>query len=249
MDRLEKLEAKVAALARWFSPVTYDVIDVHRDIAAIDAEPEPPTRVKGVSAHEAATDRLCRQTWEPIIVALQDKLDTLTVHTILSRVDALIRERDAYKRAKTENDERFMIERDTARQERDAALAKLGKTAAAHSDCIHDRDAARAEVERLTAEVATLRVRDAEARWVLDKKRSYSAEWEDRRDAYLAGKVAPDPLLVEVRAALLGLVESRLYAGPCWCRRDDPHVESHHGYCARVRAILAQIDARIGGGG
>jgi hypothetical protein len=35
---------------------------------------------------------------------------------------ALKAERDAYKKAKQENDERFMIERDTARAERDAAV-------------------------------------------------------------------------------------------------------------------------------
>lgn len=34
----------------------------------------------------------------------------------------LERERDAYKRAKQENDERFMLERDEARRERDEAL-------------------------------------------------------------------------------------------------------------------------------
>lgn len=36
-------------------------------------------------------------------------------------------ERDAYKRAKAENDERFMIERDEARHERDAAIARAEK--------------------------------------------------------------------------------------------------------------------------
>ena len=36
----------------------------------------------------------------------------------------LERERDAYKRAKQENDERFMLERDEARRERDEARAE-----------------------------------------------------------------------------------------------------------------------------
>lgn len=37
----------------------------------------------------------------------------------------LAKERDAYKRAKAENDERFMLERGTARMERDTALARV----------------------------------------------------------------------------------------------------------------------------
>ena len=37
-----------------------------------------------------------------------------------ARLAALLAERDAYKRAKAENDERFMVERDEARAERDA---------------------------------------------------------------------------------------------------------------------------------
>lgn len=39
--------------------------------------------------------------------------------------DEAMRERDAYKKAKQENDERFCNERDTARQERDVALKEL----------------------------------------------------------------------------------------------------------------------------
>ena len=42
-----------------------------------------------------------------------------------AQVAALTAERDAYKRAKAENDERFMLERDEARRERDTALARI----------------------------------------------------------------------------------------------------------------------------
>jgi uncharacterized coiled-coil protein SlyX len=43
----------------------------------------------------------------------------------IERRDAAIRERDAYKRAKAENDDRFMGERDEARRERDTLRAEL----------------------------------------------------------------------------------------------------------------------------
>lgn len=42
-----------------------------------------------------------------------------------AQVATLTAERDAYKRAKAENDERFMLERDEARSERDTALARI----------------------------------------------------------------------------------------------------------------------------
>jgi hypothetical protein len=43
------------------------------------------------------------------------------------QVSTLTKERDAYRKAKAENDERFMQERDVTRQERDAAVALLAK--------------------------------------------------------------------------------------------------------------------------
>ena len=42
-------------------------------------------------------------------------------------VDALVAERDAYRKAKQENDERFMLERDEARVERDRLREALGR--------------------------------------------------------------------------------------------------------------------------
>lgn len=47
------------------------------------------------------------------------------VRILVDRLAAMEAERDAYKRAKRENDERYMIERDDARRERDAALARV----------------------------------------------------------------------------------------------------------------------------
>jgi len=51
---------------------------------------------------------------------------------------AMRRERDAYRKAKQENDERFMIERDTARAERDEARARIARYVAA----VDEREAA-----------------------------------------------------------------------------------------------------------
>jgi hypothetical protein len=50
--------------------------------------------------------------------------DNLAPAVLLKRALAAERERDAYKRAKNENDERFMLERDEARRERDEARAE-----------------------------------------------------------------------------------------------------------------------------
>ena len=47
------------------------------------------------------------------------------LHNAFPALAAAVRERDAYRKAKAENDERFMLERDEARRERDAALAEL----------------------------------------------------------------------------------------------------------------------------
>ena len=96
--------------------------------------------------------------------ALRDLLDAR------AEVEKITRERDAYRRAKSENDDRFMNERDAARaevaaltQERDEALGKTVRGAlyasmkleidtvrAALSDMTDARDRLAAEVERLT---------------------------------------------------------------------------------------------------
>ena len=46
---------------------------------------------------------------------------------IMAEVDRITRELEAYRKAKAENDERFMIERDEARRERDEARRMLGE--------------------------------------------------------------------------------------------------------------------------
>jgi hypothetical protein len=87
-------------------------------------------------------------------------------------VIALTEERDAYKRAKAENDERFMLERDEARAAlealpkwgdygwRDAAAsvaAKLREDASQIAALMSERDEARRERDRLRLMYATLR--------------------------------------------------------------------------------------------
>lgn len=53
------------------------------------------------------------------------------VADLWAEVERLTAQRDAYKRAKAENDERFMIEHDDACQERDATLAEVARLSAA----------------------------------------------------------------------------------------------------------------------
>lgn len=84
--------------------------DVHR------AEPaDVPVRDVAVcgGAHGHADARYIAAAAPDVVLCLLDALD------------AAERERDAYKRAKAENDERFMCERDAARVERDQARADL----------------------------------------------------------------------------------------------------------------------------
>lgn len=53
----------------------------------------------------------------------------------VARAEKAERERDAYKRAKGENDDRFLRERDEARRERDEARADFVRFADHESDC------------------------------------------------------------------------------------------------------------------
>ena len=116
---------------------------------------------------------------------------------------------------------------------------------------IAERDAARAEISRLEA-------RDREGLWIMARSAwcqpniagADAAEWRDRRASYLSGDPPkPDPLLVEARATLRGLRERDMDDGvPCWCRREHQlGLGRHRGYCDRARAILVELDARIGG--
>lgn len=59
------------------------------------------------------------------------RVDDQSAAGIIRRCVAAERERDAYKKAKAENDERFMVERDDARAERDK-LREILSFAVAH---------------------------------------------------------------------------------------------------------------------
>jgi len=63
---------------------------------------------------------------------------TETEARLAGEVVALLRERDAYRKAKQENDDRFMRERDDARRERDEARARIARYVAA----VDEREAA-----------------------------------------------------------------------------------------------------------
>lgn len=118
------------------------------------------------------------------------------IRAVLDAHDAVVDERDAYKRAKAENDERYMIERDEARAERDALAAALATahrhagrgdghaTPMATADCIvsalvdASRDAHEARAER-DALQALLEAADSRQRSTIRWLRSGDAarEW------------------------------------------------------------------------
>ncbi len=71
-------------------------------------------------------------------------------------VDALKAERDAYKKAKAENDERFMLERDEARRERDSLAGRLGEMERDRLTAVHRCFAAEARAEKAEGALAEL---------------------------------------------------------------------------------------------
>lgn len=111
---------------------------------------------------------------------LSQRLLTTTVRLLAERlraalaearqaVDALVAERDAYRRAKQENDERFMLERDGARAERDAAREALARVEAlAKVQAVTSR--ARAESDRDALDVLAIIERAALAQPATDEE-------------------------------------------------------------------------------
>lgn len=83
------------------------------------------------------------------------------------RADGLERERDAYRKAKQENDERFMIERDEALQVVERLRAELAAVTKREADgvALFDQLLAeeRAKVAKLRAELAAKQPAEAEA--------------------------------------------------------------------------------------
>lgn len=66
--------------------------------------------------------------------------------TAVAALEALVKERDAYRKAKQENDERFMLERDEARAERDDLRARLEAALHDIGESNKQRDAARSDL-------------------------------------------------------------------------------------------------------
>ena len=95
-----------------------------------------------------------------ILTVRREQVDGLVarIAALTAERDDAVRFRDAYKRAKAENDERFMIERDEARQERDAVLARVRELEAAAQTVA---DATRAEERERCARVLDAMAREA----------------------------------------------------------------------------------------
>lgn len=79
----------------------------------------PGARQDEAPAITALRARMAAESREHVVLAADD------VRTLIEALDDATRERDAYRRAKAENDERFMRERDDARRERDDARLGL----------------------------------------------------------------------------------------------------------------------------
>lgn len=62
----------------------------------------------------------------------------VSIRALREELAAMTRERDAYKRAKGENDDRFMIERDTAREELRKALLERDEAKERETDARRD---------------------------------------------------------------------------------------------------------------
>ena len=70
-------------------------------------------------------DGTAGQEFDENTAPLRAALASNTGKAVTERLEAVERERDAYKKAKAENDDRFMGERDDARAERDALKAQV----------------------------------------------------------------------------------------------------------------------------
>ena len=103
------------------------------------------------------------------------------------------RERDAYRKAKEENDERFMTERDDARRERDEAVAIVRDwlvwRSVHHVSDVHFPDLASvlSRARALVAGQATPDARDAEIAGWREASKAMTGEIADLR-AYLGGE-------------------------------------------------------------
>ena len=122
-------------------------------------------------------------------------------------------------------------ETDQLQRDLDAARAALAMKE-------RERDAARRERDAARAEIARLEARDREGRWIAEHARvlAETSEYARRITAYLSGEPpAPDPLLVEAREVLRGYLPILSAAGSSYWE-------------GKFAAILAKLNARIGGG-
>lgn len=251
MDRLTKLERKVDAIAKWFTPGRYDAICVTKDLAAIDAEAEAPPPTE--STPSPAPPRTGAQAYEDGRVSVWNEIQAILVgsgtdvtRSVPERIQALVdevtqrRESESKLRAERAAESRRAMaaegERDDARSIRSRMEQHLPDDTLgldvwdAVAKVVKDRDVARAKIARLEA-------RDREGRDLVSRYRGLQLPGSDganRCDSYLSGKVQPDPLLVEAREVLRRFVS--VWAQMPWGGRVE------------FDALLTKLDARIGGG-
>lgn len=238
MDRLTKLERKIEVIAKWFGRDDYHASKVRADLAAIDAKPAEEPKPAPNGLRRAARDRMPlggrdAQALEGALAMTERERDEARAEIARLKSEAKDDEEalDHY-RARTYRDG----ETDQLQRDLDAARAALAMKE-------RERDAARRERDAARAEIARLEARDREGRWIAVRSAwgqpnivgADATEWRNRRSAYLSSDPpAPDPLLVEAREVLADREES------CSCALC-------HDWHARRKALLAKLDARIGG--
>lgn len=92
--------------------------------------------VTGIVAAAIERERATVEEAQAILEAMRESHDGVVAERdqLRAALAESERERDAYKRAKTENDDRYMGERDEARRDRDRLAAEVGRLRAALTD-------------------------------------------------------------------------------------------------------------------
>lgn len=217
MDRLTKLERKMGALARWFAADDYGVHQVRAEFAAIDAKPAEEPKPAPNGLRRAARDRM------PLGGRDAQALEGALAMTERERDEA--RAEIARLKSEAKDDEEALAHYRTLTY-RDGEADQLQR----------DLSAAFTEIETLKTEIERLEARDREGRELAEGYETMPfREWTKRLESYLSGDPPkPDPLLVEAREVLADREES------CSCALC-------HDWHARRKALLAKLDARIGG--
>ena len=161
-ERINSMEARIAALEGSNNCRLTEILDCHKRIAVLEKRalllPDAEKLSRDMDRGFEARCLLPSQPAAPDAAGANKVIEQLKAD-----IAAMTDERDHYRKAKAENDERFMTERDAARAEADALRASRDKLAGLLRDVV-----------------------DAEG----DIHPSWRSELRNRIDAALAGSAA-----------------------------------------------------------